>query len=848
MNNNFKGVNNIIASFLLTSAAMILLFKLFQYAPFGGNSLACMDANIQYLDFFALLKDVLQGNNSILYSLTNTLGGTGFGIFSYYLSSPLNLLVVFFEKEELHSFFDLIVALKMAIASATIAYFLEKRFNLHSHILLCLSLAYAFSQYNIAQSSNIMWLDGVYMLPLILLGVYRCVHDNTIYFLSGSVALSIIFNWYSAGINCIFSVIWFFVEFSLVTNVFSVKLFIKKFLQFTYAMLAGVLLSAFLFLPAIALLREGAGSGFDWNLMNFKLTGNVFTLIRNFAIGSISRSGEVSLYCGSITLIGVICIYGKQTLEKKQKVILTALLFVTVLLFYWQPFIFTFSMFKKVGSYWFRYSYVGIFALIFVAANFYQGWSRSISFPQKSVFFLIAATSIFVIANLFFPNVGQKHLYCIITVVFISLFFTLLYNLSSRIDTNHREWSSIALVILTLVELSYNAKILMGRYHYNGVENFKTYVINTQNQINGIKDMDKGWYRISQTSARNKYPNGLTASYNESVAFNYPSISSYTSCPDNAQMQFLEHLGYRTEKNHKTKIVNTSILGTDSLLGVKYILSDYPVRGLEQIAQLKNDKSKNVFLNKFAFPLAFVINGNKKGSSSENSIEKLNPFEYQNKLFGILYGREVNIYKPVVFSKSVRGKDVEYTISVPRGNYSLYGNLPWKREMNAVIYAEGKKLTSYAMRLSPSVFYIPFNQKHSSVKIKIKAKEELAIKEEQFYVLDLNLLKIVSRAAFSHQVADLKIDKSYIGCTANGDDGNKLVLSIPYHKGWTITNNGKKVLPELFDSCLMLLPLEKGLNRIQMYYRIPYLTEGCVLTLIGLFCLLVYPKVKIYQN
>ena len=83
-------------SFFITLTFMMLLFGMFQYAPFGNNSLACMDAHWQYLDFFAYLKDVIQGKNSVFYSLTNTLGGAGLGVYSYYLASPLNLLVVFF--------------------------------------------------------------------------------------------------------------------------------------------------------------------------------------------------------------------------------------------------------------------------------------------------------------------------------------------------------------------------------------------------------------------------------------------------------------------------------------------------------------------------------------------------------------------------------------------------------------------------------------------------------------------------------------------------------------------------------------------------------------------------------
>lgn len=43
------------ASFLVT----MLIFAVFGYAPFGLKSVAGADANIQYLDLFAYLKDVL---------------------------------------------------------------------------------------------------------------------------------------------------------------------------------------------------------------------------------------------------------------------------------------------------------------------------------------------------------------------------------------------------------------------------------------------------------------------------------------------------------------------------------------------------------------------------------------------------------------------------------------------------------------------------------------------------------------------------------------------------------------------------------------------------------------------
>ena len=88
-----------------------------------------MDADIQYLDFFAYFKDVLSGKNNIAYTLGKTLGGTNIAVFSYYLSSPFSLLLVFFSKDRLETFFDFVVTLKLMTCALTFCNFTVHRFR-----------------------------------------------------------------------------------------------------------------------------------------------------------------------------------------------------------------------------------------------------------------------------------------------------------------------------------------------------------------------------------------------------------------------------------------------------------------------------------------------------------------------------------------------------------------------------------------------------------------------------------------------------------------------------------------------------------------------------------------------
>lgn len=828
-----------LSAFIISFLFMLALYKIYRYAPFGNQSLAWMDANIQYLDFFAFLKDVIHGKNNIRYSLSNTLGGTSFGVFSYYLASPLNLLVVFFEKEQLHSFFDLIVALKAAIAAAAMTYYLCIRFRIPVYILFCLSFSYSFGQYTFAQASNVMWLDGIYLLPVILAGVYQNVIGEGSRLLSISVAFSVIFNWYSGGINCLFSFFYFLCEFFLLPEQKTFSLFVKRSFRYAYATLIGLCLSAFLFLPSIALLRDGVGKGFDWNLLTNTFKGNILSVVQYYALGSVSSKDHVSLFCGSIPLLGCLLFNYNKDLDITKRVVLNVFLLFTVLMFYWQPLFFLFSLLKDASSYWFRYSYVGLFSMVFIAAHFYENLESGITTVN-----IIRPIGYFVIGLLLlnYDRSTTDLRYFCYTAIFLFLAYFCLKRLSSKDNTEHLTVCfTVFLLVITLVELGLNGKLLMKHYHYDNVNKFIDYERNTQILVDNIKKHDNSYYRVSQTSSRSTYAKGLPAQYNESLAFNYPSISSYTSCPDNLQMSFLDRIGYRTEFE-RIKVVHSSIIGADSLLGVKYILSKYPIRGLEELGKVGfSYDGKKTYVNRFALPMAFIYKNNEL---LDNCLAAPNPFEYQNALYGQLIGEPVKLYKPVDFSKKQQGNTLLYTLAVPSNEHVMYGNIPWNEKMEGEITRGKTRITSYSTWLSPSVFYIPVSEDEKEIQLNLKTRKGIQIREEQFYALDLKVLDEVSKRIRAGEIEDIDIKNGDIKCRVKATENEMLYLSVPFHKGWNVTKNGKTIKPKLFGKCLMLIPLDNGNNVIDMHYSVPYFKEGCIITVLCLILAIVCGTVR----
>ena len=178
--------------------ALLICFLALRVYPFGNHSVLTNDGYVQYVDYFRYLKEVMSGNAEIGYSFSKSLGGSLIALFGYYLASPLNLLLYVIPIEKIEFFVFAITVLKVGLCGFTFSLFIRHRLeNLRPAFALILSLAYAFTQYNVGQLSNVFWLDGVYMLPLILWGIWRYVSEKKKGMLYVSIALSILFNWYT---------------------------------------------------------------------------------------------------------------------------------------------------------------------------------------------------------------------------------------------------------------------------------------------------------------------------------------------------------------------------------------------------------------------------------------------------------------------------------------------------------------------------------------------------------------------------------------------------------------------------------------------------------------------------
>lgn len=819
--------------FILMSVIMVFICRILHVAPFGPNTFATKDGDIQYLDFYAYLKDVLSGNQSISYTFGKTLGGNNIAVFGYYLSSPLNWIVIFFEKSQLEIFYTVIVSLKLSLAAVTCAIFLKNRYPLlQDNIIIVLAISYGLMQYNMAQICNAMWLDGVIMLPLVLLGVYHLVQDEKKITLMLAVGFSILFNWYTGAINCLFSVIWLIYEVLRVTEIsrMNVKQIWRYIWQYCYAMVTGVLLSCVLFVPVVCAMFGGR-AGIDFSaLKEHYYWGNCFSFISRMVIGSNSEYASVSLYCGSTPVIGTIAYLLTKSPDKRKKGCNIFLLLVTISLFYVPVFILLFGLLKDVSSYWYRYSYVGIISLVAIASEFF---SNDLQMEErKRVLFQAWGMFAVILLTMEYVKTVNNIVYVYVTIVAAGL-FALLYFIKANARRKKLLLSGI-LVIAVAGELIYNAKVLNCVVEH--ADDYCNYVEQEEKMIAGLKNYDTNFYRVNQTKTRNEESNNLTANYNESLAFQYNSVSGYTSDPDDIQRDFLDKLGYNICGDNMN-IVNTSIIGADSLMNVKYILADYEINGLKKLEKLDAGNGKNIYQNPFVLPFAFTY---PDSVISINEKEK-NPFLYQNEIYSKLLGRNIELYKKLNYERVDENNSVSFYLRLPEKESAVYGYCDMTEWGSGDIYANNEYLCGYNQWLAPRVVYIPSSPDMKSIEVRIdKENAGQCIEDSQFYYLDLNELSAVTQEINQRQAHKVSVENGKVVLeTSQSKEGEKLYVAMPYENGWEILQNGKKLKPDLVGGCMISIPLKEGNNRLEMEYHAPGIWIGRIFTMIGV-CIVLY--------
>ena len=747
--------------------------------PFGDNSFLTNDLKYQYIDFFAWFRRVLLGEANLRYSFSQGLGMNTWGLYSYYLASPFNLLCVLFPQDKLTLFVFVITALKLGCIHISSAWFLQRRFGLPKSAAFLLSLSFTFCSWTISNLRNPLWIDCLTLLPICAYGCYELIREQKMMCLVIVTALNVMFCWYTAYISILFLCIFVLVEFvDYVAAVgFSWKLMLDRALRFAGAMVLGLLLSAWTFLPTILAMAKG---GPVLALGPLLKTG-LKSLIRGFIPGMwVNNENTPQFYCGIIMMLLAVSLLVNRTVPIKTRI---ATLIVTILL---------------VAS-----SVLSPLEYIWCGTRVPNGFYSRTAFLLS--FFALWAAGYALQALKEHPKLSRASRPAII----------------------------MPLLALTAIELFANAHVMWNQL-YTGYseEANNAYVANAISTVKAIQNEDStSFYRIDRTTTRVD-----SAALNEGLALGYNQLSSYSSANNPQAIALLNSLGYSSVGEFSTRYAEP-ILAVDALLGVKYAIAENAPAGYVSAKMNQTDSTSTVYENPYALSIGVTASSDIQNSTLKSE----NPFEKQNDLYSKILGHEVELYTKIEATSTENSDSLkQWSVTIPA---SSIGYLYINKDATAGSYwpvtltIDQRTIENEAWRFDNNIRQISdASDAPSQHTVSIGVAEGYTDipqgNEPVFYALNLDAFEqIIDKLRASEFIPTVFEDSRVDGEYTAKDDGN-LLLSVPYDEGWNVTVNGAAAeLTPAVDSGMSCLSVQKGTNKIVMTYRTPGAHAGLAVSL-----------------
>ena len=778
-NSTLKNVAFYAACFTFSVALFVALAAAGHVYPFGDNSFLTNDLKYQYIDFFAWFRRVLLGEANLRYSFSQGLGMNTWGLYSYYLASPFNLLCVLFPADKLTLFVFIISALKLGCIHISSAWYVQKRFDLSKPAAFLLSLSFTFCSWTISNLCNPLWIDCLILLPICAFGCYELIREQKMIRLVIAIALNVMFCWYTAYINILFLCIFVLVEFVdyVAAEGFSWMLTLDRALRFAGAMMLGLLLSAWTFLPTILAMAKG---GPVLALGPLLKTG-LKSLIRGFIPGMWVNNGNTpQFYCGVIMMLLAISLLFNRKVSAKIRIatfVVTAVLIASSVL---SPLEYIWCGMRVPNGFYSRTAFL---------LGFFTMWAAGYA----------------------------------------------LQKLKERpaLRRAHRPAIVIPLLALTAIELFANAHVMWNQL-YTGYseETNSAYVATATDTITTIQAQDPAsFYRIDRTTTR-----ADSAALNEGLALGYNQLSSYSSANNPQAIALLNSLGYSSVGEFSTRYAEP-ILAVDALLGVKYATPENAPAEYVLAKTNQADSTSAVYENPYALSIGIAASSDIKNSTLKSE----NPFEKQNDLYSKILGREVELYTKIEATSTENSDSLkQWSVTVPA---SSIGYLYINKDATAGSYwpvtltIDQRTIDNEAWRFDNNIRQIADasdapSQHTVSIGVAEGYTDMPQDNEPVFYALNLDVFEqIINELRTSEFIPTVFEDGRIEGEYTAKDDGN-LLLSIPYDEGWNVTVNGTaEELTPAADKGLSSLNMQKGANRIVMTYKTPGALAGLAVSL-----------------
>lgn len=835
-----------ILSFVLPLVVMIGCMIGFQVQPFGDKSLLIIDGLHQYMPFFSILYDKLKGAGSLFYTFRAGLGINFLSLFSYYLSSPLNLFILLFKKTQLNMAVSFLIVLKIALSGLTAGIYFTSKTKKPGVTVLMVSMAYALNSYMVGYCWNVMWLDAIMIFPIVVMGIERLIEKKDGRLYGAALFYALYCNYYIAFMICIFAVIWY-----LFSSFRSVKEFFFRGLAFAgYSFLAAGM-AAVLLLPAYLGIKQTASGGEMGLPPHGWQTGFADLMTRQFNLGyPISHDnfdGNANLFIGIFTVLAVLLYFMNREISlisKLKKGLLLVLFYVSfsedILNFIWHGFHNQYGIPNRF-SFLFGFLLLTMVFELFEHKDTIRNW--------QTVLGCMIGIGLLVYSRNYAADPMEDGMYGLAGFLLLA-YGMILFILS--FDHRHRQWHTVLFSIIAMIEIGATA---VAGFDTNGQISVSKFFDGTEDMEEATKALDDGtFFRSELADAK---------IVDENAWYNLNGVGLFGSTATDAMVNMMDSLGFYTGCNEYLYEGATPV--TNLLLGVRYIYY-HPEDVLRTDFQYKDTFGQfDVYEN--------PTTGLSIGYMMDRSIddwyyESAYPFRVQNDFCYQACGVE-NVFEPLEVEDPVtsgctasRTNDGEYYFEYES---SLADNMiftiPIYREIeNLHLFYDGTQVENAQIAIDGEIVQqgdldariLPVGEvaEGSTVTVTFELKGETPTGYVRLSAADFNearyeeLAEKLTSGAFQLK----KQTDRMVSGTVNAGADQILFFSIPYDEGWKVVVDGKATKAEKIGNAFLAVPLSEGEHEITMTFTPGGWSVGWKITLISfaifiLLCVLT-PRIR----
>ena len=881
-------------AFLFPAIIMLAIYLALGHKPIGDFSVLTLDLNAQYVYFYEALREFVYGDASLLYSFSRSLGGEFMGIYAYYVASPLSYLVAIFPKSLMLFALLSIIVIKIGLCGLTFGFYLHKHTkDLNKNKVILFATMYALSAYAITYQNNIMWLDGLFLLPILTYSIERLIKHGRCKLFIATLALMMMSHYYIGYMLCWYTLFCFFFTYFKekkedVNKLEEKNHFLKSFVRIGVSSALGIGMAAFVIAGAYYSLQFGKNefTNPSWDIVARFDFFDLFPKLLPGSYDTVMHEGYPLLYCGILTLLLLPVYFMAKRVENREKIFYGGFTILYVLIMSFNPSDLVMHGFQSPNCLNYRYSFIVIFLMLIMA---YKAFCEIEQHSAKSILATGAAILVLlgIAQKMTFPNfvlqdtddrkygfIANKLPFIWVVVFTIIAVFAVGAATCYFIKSQDRKKASQILLCVVCVELFVNALVLFCSMNLNigwsSYSSYADYFKKLTPVVEAVQESDKTFYRSEKTTHR---------CTNDNMALNIKGLSNSTSTLNQGVIDMLDYLGFYADA-HWTQYLGSTVL-TDSLFGIKYIYSNTTNdSNKESLAQnefmdifyerVTEDENYYAYKNPYALGIAFGADEAIKSLETTlaydyNVNEGLkNPFEVQNILFNALLGNDednfVYFFKEIALKKNTNitgtsgtvGAGIEYsaTSSDIENDYvefkftvensgPLYLFLPTGYERTFTLHVNDEfYVTNYDHSRIISLGYREAGE-DMVLKFRLDENKLYFFKNTNYlYTLDMELFEeAFDELSRTNLVTSEKsTDDHILGTLTTYENEKTIMTTIPYDKGWKVYVDGERVQTySVYSDVLMAFDIENaGSHEIEMRYMPDIYIISGIISLVSL--------------